>query len=311
MAEKFLSKENTDVLWEVLADDDSVPKTKETQETFVWLLPRFHSSHGKSNINLMDMNKLFIGEMMEKIEEQSKKPTTSVPFNKVLVTVEDLKSERLSSFDKELKEKENDFQSAMAVPVPEEPNFKDDTKDAPLGDVSKEIERMMKERNLDLSNIQKQHNVKKAEEWLSTTLNNKQQTKEIVSQTEEQNIKFIKIENEDLKMSVPTENLDEELPVSKNVTWGENLTINISEHESPPKQPSPVSIFSKLKTSNDTPELPQEKDIDMLFTYVTKRFDDLERKIDSLIPRVHPSLLESVMEDETDDSELGDIPLEP
>ena len=71
MADQFLSKGNTDVFWEVLADDDSVPKTKETQETFVWLLPRFHAKHSKPGIDLMDLNKSFIREMITEVKKQT------------------------------------------------------------------------------------------------------------------------------------------------------------------------------------------------------------------------------------------------
>ena len=55
----------------------------------------------------------------------------------------------------------------MSRPVPEEPNFKDNFEDKPLGNVSEEIERMMKERNLEINNIQKNKMSKKAEEWIS------------------------------------------------------------------------------------------------------------------------------------------------
>ena len=323
MAENFLSKENTDVLWEVLADDDSVPKTNETQETFVWLLPRFHASHQRAKIDLMTMNKLFIGEMMEKLHENILKNSPPKNLSKPLITAEDLKTDRLSEFEKELKQKESDFQFAMSRPVPEEPNFKDNFEDKPLGDVSQEIEKMMKERNLEINNIQKKQDVKKAEEWLSSTnpslRNNSTQENDKQST---QDFKFIKIEKDDLEIQVPSTNLDEP-PTSKSVSWDENLTINISKTSSPESS----SIFSKLKTSNKEKSIEELKvsppvlippsppsvskdiqnDIDRLFSFFNKRFDKLEEKIDSLIPRPHPSLMDSIIEDDSEELELGDL----
>ena len=323
MAENFLSKENTDVLWEVLADDDSVPKTSDTQETFVWLLPRFHASHQRAKIDLMSMNKLFIGEMMEKLQENMSKTSPPKNTSKPLITSEDLKSDRLSEFDKELKQKETDFQFAMTRPVPEEPNFKDNFEEKPLGDVSQEIERMMKERNLEISSIQKKQDVKKAEEWISSTNPSlrSNSNQESIKQPQ-QDLKFIKIDKDDLEIQVPTTNLDEET-ISKSVSWDENLTINIS------KQPSSdsVSIFSKLKTSNGESQSSEPKlssptlkppsppnvsnidsrDMEMLFSFFNKRFDKLEEKIDSIIPRPHPSLMDTIIEDDSEELELGDL----
>ena len=339
MAKNFLSSENTDVLWEVLADDDSVPKTRETQETFVWLLPRFHASHQKSNIDLMNMNKLFIGEMMEKLQENIIKTSPQKNVPQQLITAEDLKSERLSEFDKELKLKESDFQNAMKLPIPEEPNFKDDIQEKPLGDVSQEIERMMKERNLEINSIQKNQNLKKAEEWLSSTnssLRNK--TTQDNNDQNKQEFKFIKIEKDELGIKVPTTDLNEdsfkkpivsETNITKNVSWDENLTINLSKTPSPlpTDKNESVSIFSKLKPSNEIksvskPEISssslnpminknfsenQENDMDKLFSFFNRRFDELEKKIDRLIPRPHPILMETLLNDFSDNSELGDI----
>ena len=323
MAENFLSKENTDVLWEVLADDDSVPKTSDTQETFVWLLPRFHASHQRSKIDLMSMNKLFIGEMMEKLQENILRKSPPKNNSNPLITAEDLKTDRLSEFEKELKKKESDFQFSMSRPVPEEPNFKDNFEDKPLGNVSEEIERMMKERNLEINNIQKKQDVKKAEEWLSATnpsiRNNSKQESDKQSP---QDFKFIKIEKDDLEIQVPSTNLDEET-TSKSVTWDENLTINISKTPSPESS----SIFSKLKTSNvekqsseqllSSPPLKPPSppnfssnnihDLDRLFSFFNNRFDKLEEKIDSIIPRPHPSLMDTIIEDDSEELELGDL----
>jgi len=304
MAEKFLSKDNTDVLWEVLADDDSVPKTKETQETFVWLLPRFHAKHSASTDDLMGMNKMFISTIMDELENAKSLsgPGKNSP-DKVLITSEDLKSERISEFDKKLKKQEDDFRNTISRPVPEEPTFKDTLDDAPLGDVTMVIERMMRERNLDISKIQKNHDVKQAEQWLSST--NPTIGNDAKKKTDEE-IKLITIEKDELGISVPSEPLDGE---PKHVSWGEDLTINISSTPPAPEpQSGSSSIFSKLKavsvkTSDNVPSdqtaypsplmedmsvpslINQDMssidttDVSRLYAYVTERFDRLEKLI--------------------------------
>ena len=252
MADKFLGKDNTDVLWEVLVDDDSVPKTRQTQEAFVWLLPRFHAKHSGKNMDLMSLNKQFISDIMNEIEEQVVSSKKEEQSKRVLITSEDLRSDRASDFERELKKQEDDFRYSMSRSIPQEPDFKDEVKEQPLGDVNEEIERMIKERNLDISSIQKTQDVDKASKWLSSTNPN------IATENSKQNtqaLKTIKIEKNDLGITVPSEIL----PVNtlsnetedKHVSWGEDLTINISEPEniSQDNKP-PVSIFSKLKTAN-------------------------------------------------------------
>ena len=106
------------------------------------------------------------------------------------------------------------------------------------------------------------------------------------------------------------------------MSWDENLTINISKHSSPETF---VSIFSKLKTSNkensieeprlsppvlvppSPPNVSRDNDIDRLFSFFNKRFDKLEEKIDRIIPRPHPSLMDSIIEDDSEELELGDL----
>ena len=313
MADKFLGKENTDVLWEVLADDVSVPKTRQTQETFVWLLPRFHAKHSGTTMDLMSLNKQFISDIMKEIERQVTSTNKEVTNERVLVTSEDLRSSRASEFERDLKEKEDDFRYSMSRSIPEEPNFKDDIKEQPLGNVNDEIERMIRERNLDISSIQKSQDVTKASKWLSSTNPNVNTEKNTQN---EQGLRMIKIEKDELGITVPSE----VLPVSisnekenKHVSWDEHLTINISEPvKVQTENKNPVSIFSKLKTtpSQDVPALINQDisstgitDVERLHNYVTERFDKLEKMIEKLL-EPSTSLSLSIMEKEDDNSEI-------
>lgn len=314
MADKFLGKDNTDVLWEVLADDDSVPKTRQTQETFVWLLPRFHAKHAGKNMDLMSLNKQFISDIMKEIEQQVVSPKKDVQSNRVLITSEDLRSDRASEFERELKKQEDDFRYSMSRSIPEEPEFKDNVKEQPLGNVNEEIERMIKERNLDISSIQKTQDVEKASKWLSSTNPN------IATENSNQNtqaLKTIKIEKNDLGITVPSEIL----PVTslsnetddRHVSWDEELTINISEPETVSQDVKPhVSIFSKLKTAptQKVPALINQDvssadafSIERLYDYVTERFDKLEKMLEPLL-EPSTSLSLSIMEKEDDNGDI-------
>ena len=313
MSDKFLGKENTDVLWEVLADDDSVPKTRQTQETFVWLLPRFHAKHGGKNMDLMSLNKQFISDIMKEIEQHTNTVSSNQDStnDRVLVTSEDLRSSRTSEFERDLKQKEDDFRYSMARSIPQEPDFKDNVKEQPLGNVNDEIERMIRERNLDISSIQKTQNVEKASKWLSST--NPNIPKEINNKNE-QSLKTIKIEENDLGITFPSEVLPTNTSNEKDdkhVSWGEELTINISESEKNSQDDKPpVSIFSKLKTATkqDVPSLINNDissagviDIERLYVYITERFNKLEKMLEQILEPSR-SLSPSIMEKEDDNS---------
>jgi hypothetical protein len=297
MADQFLSKGNTDVLWEVLADDDTVPKTKETQETFVWLLPRFHAKYSKPGIDLMDLNKNFIREMILEVKKQ--KTVTNSPVTKQLMTSEDIRNQRMTDFQKDLKKAENDFQYSMARPVPEEPNFKDNLEDPPLGNVSAEIEKMMRERNLDLSNIQQKQDPKKAEKWLSSNNFDLDTTT---------GFKTIKIDNDELGMKVQSVNLEieeKEAVDSKHVSWNDEV-IDISQSKDLSNDDTNnISIFSKLKPVEQVKETikqqNQSHEIYKLYEYITQRFDKLEKMIEER------GLSKDVMDNDSDNSELGEI----
>ena len=170
-----------------------------------------------------------------------------------------------------------------------------------------EIERMIRERNLDISSIQKTQNVEKASKWLSSTNPN---IPEEINNKNEQSLKTIKIEENDLGITV----LSEVLPVNMNnekddrhVSWDEELTINLSEPEKNTQDNKPsVSIFSKLKTATkqDVPSLISNDissagviDVENLYVYVTERFNKLEKMLEQILESSR-SLSPSIMEKE-------------
>lgn len=332
MTDQFLGKENTDVLWEVLCDDETVPKTQDTQKTFVLLLPRFHAKYKDTTHTLMDMNKQFISDIMKEFDKQS--PSKSIDSKNMLITSDDLRKERSQEFENELKKKENDFHNSMSRPVPEEPNFKDNFEDKPLGNVNDEIEKMIRERNLEISSIQRTHNVKEAEKWLSST-NSSITT--LNQQEKADGLKTIKIEKDELGIKVPTESLDESLRENKHVTWNENITIEMSEIQDSvkPTTSDKSSIFTKLKPASshttsqlqskpeivtmlsENPVLKNNQSLDNvvsiseLYEYVKKRFDRLETMIEDNMcisnSNSQSDQLAFIMEKESDNSDLGSV----
>ena len=282
----FLSPANAQMLWEVLIDEESIMKDKRTQETFVKTLPEFYEREkSKPQTTLIGLNKQFISLMMNLLRQAAppaQVARTIPPAKKLLITQEELQNDRASHFEQELNKKQQEFTSAMAVPVPTTPVFTDNTKDVPLTEMNMIIQRTIAERNLELDKFYKSANKGDAENWLKSAPTSIKEEKAIEKASV---MKTIKIEKSDLNISIPTEILNEPSSASssKQISWGDNTTIELSE----PNQIKPNdSIFSKLKKTPaptpipmPTPAPTQNMDIQTLYDYVNKRFDQLEQLI--------------------------------
>ena len=280
---EFLSDTNVQILWEVLIDENTILKDRRTQETFVKTLPEFYEREkSKPQTTLIGLNKQFISLMLNLLRQAAppaQVARTIPPAKKILITQEELQNDRAANFEQELNRKQQEFTSAMAVPVPTTPVFTDNTKDVPLTEMNMIIQRTIAERNLELDKFYKSANKADAENWLKSAPTSIKEEKAV----QKANVmKTIKIEKTDLNISIPTEELNEPASASsKQISWGNNTTIEVSE--SPPTNDS---IFSKLKktytptqTPTSTPAPTQTMDIQTLYDYVNKRFDQLEELI--------------------------------
>jgi hypothetical protein len=271
------------MLWEVLIDEESIMKDKRTQETFVKTLPEFYEREkSKPQMSLIGLNKQFISLMMNLLRQAPPPRTMMPPAKKISITQEELQNDRASLFEQELNKKQQEFTSAMAVPVPTTPVFTDNTKDTPLTEMNMIIQRTIAERNLELDKFYKSANKADAENWLKSAPTSIKEEKAV----EKANVmKTIKIEKTDLNISIPTEELNDSSASasssSKQISWGDNTTIEHNQLQ------TNDSIFSKLKKTYTptltpptlTPAPTQTMDIQSLYDYVNKRFDQLEELI--------------------------------
>ena len=263
----FLLAPNVQMLWEVLIDEDTILKDRRTQEIFVKTLPEFYDREkSKKETTLIGLNKQFIFLMLNLL--------TQAPTKKILITQEELQNDRASHFEQELSKKQQEFTSAMSVPVPTTPVFTDNTKDEPITELNMIIQRTIAERNLELDKFYKSANKADAESWLKSAPTSIKEEKAV----EKANVmKTIKIEKNDLNISLQTEELNDAASTSpKQISWGNNTTIEPSE---PNQTQSNGSLFSNFKNPLELTPLTTRAptmDIQALYDYVNKRFDQLE-----------------------------------
>lgn len=282
----FLTKQNVSLLWEVIMDNDFMknkPQTEVSQiiDIFNVNLKKFHDS--TNNNNLTELNKNYITVMMNFINKNFNKPTPPPPNEKKLVTYEDLQNDRLTKFEKDLNSRQQEFTSAMALPVPPTPDFSD-KKDEPLSEIEVEVKRYMAQRNYDVEQLNKTLvNDNQASSWLKpqeTSLkaeklplvqSNKnplplvQSDKNPLVQSDKNPLKYIKIYNDTnisknvIQKDVIDLNNNNNNNKKKVISWADERTDEIIEDEiiadefNAEKQIE-TNIFSKLKT------IPSKKD---------------------------------------------------
>jgi hypothetical protein len=221
----FLQKDNINILWDVIRDEDIFKfLTKDIQtkisQVFLNNIKGFYETEILKTNNITDINKKYILLILNYIKKSypHQMPTKIKILDepnlnsKELITYEEIQNDRVSQFDKDLVKRQEDFTNAMTLKVPNVPEFTDNYNDEPIKDMSKIIKEMTSKRNYEVEQINRNY------------LNNNNDKQDNWLKPQETSIKKEKFVTEMSK---------------KNVTWGENTEI-VPENEED-------SIFKKLK----------------------------------------------------------------
>jgi len=263
--EEFKSDENIGLLWEIIVDVNEKSKNVDNLKLdFLFKVGKFIEImifQKNEKMDCLTLNKIFITNYVGSLEDQNvstntgpsaikqvqiQQPTTIYPKKNSsepeLITFEEIQNSKRTTFEKELKLKQRDFENSMANIVPEVPNFKVGDLDKPISEMEELIARTLAQRNYEIDQIHNQHmNPQEAEKWLHP-----QETS-------------VKAEKLPIRAAPPTPKqavtIEENKIADKHVTWGENLTFDIQEIQSQePIQSSNQlpNIFSKLKMKPPT-----------------------------------------------------------
>tara|TARA_Y100000816_G_scaffold289561_1_gene276264 strand:+ start:10561 stop:11562 length:1002 start_codon:yes stop_codon:yes gene_type:complete len=141
----FVSTTNVEMLWHIIIQNKSFSESvqQQTAQDIGSLRPYFISfmqTFVAKNINnivvpLIDLNKTFIAEFIHSFKEDSPhRParldlSDNTPIEKNVITIEELKNERLNKFENEYEEMQNDFNMYRQSDAPSDVTFKDETKE--------------------------------------------------------------------------------------------------------------------------------------------------------------------------------------
>jgi len=244
----FLTKNNINVLWDVILD--SVPKNSLNQifELFNSNIQGFYNSEkSQGTTSLIEMNKKYIMLILNYIEKNNNTRNKIVIHDnekKSAITFEEIKEDRRSQFDKDYSKIQDNFNSVMVPPTPPKPNF-GDIKDSPINEMESAIQKMTEQRKYDIDQINK--NYKPPTAWLPN---------------------HIKIHNDEPKEKPQVIDLVKRNN-ERHITWSDDAEMN---------------IFSKLKkvTELEPEDSTTINDIKYQIKIMDNKLEMLNQKIDSL-----------------------------
>jgi len=251
--ETFLSKENMNMLWELITSEDIFKfLTKENQSIvfrlFVENAKGFFETEKQKVHTLIDLNKKYIIIILQHIKKNY--PSNKIKIysdleTKEAITYEEIQNEKKTIFESEFTKKQEEFTNAMALPVPNKLDFSDKFTDVPITEMDKIIKEMTEKRNYDIENINR-NQLEKAEQWLKpqkTSLKSEKFISNDVAEEKGKNVSWG--ENEEFYLPTMEETIFSKLKkIPSNL---ENITLTLKEEEKTPK-----SIEERLKHIEDT-----------------------------------------------------------
>ena len=151
MDNKFNSKNNINLLWDILSENDQFSKLAENriesiQKALKEDMELFYISNKSENLNIMDLNKKFIFQVTNALKKKDKS-----------------REKKIVSFEENLNLKKNEMNKYL-IPNPPDPiNFEDEISDEKIESIDDLIKEVIEQRKFDIkpqqNNLSKQNNI--------------------------------------------------------------------------------------------------------------------------------------------------------
>ena len=171
MSSEFTTNKNKELLWNLLLNNGAFNNLNEQQLPLVQgdfenLIVSLYSDNSK--LNLIEQNKLFFQQMVQKINSRRQQLKTYEPVREIY-TNQDIRGKKLDEFNNDVQKAQDDFNSVITLKTPEEINFSDSKDlDKPISNMDELIERTIAERNLDVEKITSETtSTEQAQKWLN------------------------------------------------------------------------------------------------------------------------------------------------
>lgn len=268
----FLTKENVNTLWDVISDEEifkflSRDIQSNVGNLFSTNIKGFFETERTKTNNLIEMNKKYILLILNYIKKNhphqpSKIKILEEPTSKELITYEELHNERKTHFEKDLQQRQQEFEDTMSIKAPPVPEFADKFTDKPIGEMDKIIKEMTSKRNYEVEQFNRnyQTDINQVTNWLKpqdTSIKSEKfvpPTKQEEQPSQTARFKYLNAEEQEkpenkkvvsqTKIVYPTKNVSQ----TKNVSWGENSEVPSFVSDNNDEEIE--DIFKKLKKVN-------------------------------------------------------------
>ena len=247
--DSFLSRDNVDMLVEILLDDKPT-KTQADIQQIIQEINVFRNTNlnsSSSNIGLLELNQTFLKRMVQyQPQQQQQQQQQQLKYK-----VEDLKAERMDFFDQQLAQKRVEFESAITLKKPALPEFEDPRRvlDTPISDMDTLLAQTLAQRNVDIPYVQQKHT-----DWLSSANTSIKSEKQVKLDITEMSEPF------DKEFDKEFDKQDQPHGQIKTISWSPSANANSNT----------TSIFSKLK---------QTQTVESQIESLTNRIIELESRL--------------------------------
>ena len=295
---KFLNKDNINLLWDVLLDElnmqnGSAPPSivKGIRSVFETNINPF-ITRAKPNSNIMELNKLFLAQIMMAVNRlfPNLKQIRTINISDEVIEkepykVEDIQASRQSEFERQMQQKQEEFESIASFKKPPELDFSDKPNEGKITEMQALIAETIAKRNFEVEQFQNANAnpnfQSESETWLQPT---------------NTSVKSEKVNANKTALSASEYRKPNYKEPNKKVTWDdENTNFNnmelVIEETTPITNLNANNIFNKLKkiptinTSKSVSEKPNEN-ISEQIAALNAKFDTMINLMTNLIDTI-------------------------
>jgi hypothetical protein len=276
----FLTKENVNTLWEVISDEQIFKfLPRDIQENisnlFLKNIKGFFETERIKTKSLTDTNKKYVILILNYIKttypyKPNKIKILDEPQASELITYEEIQNDRKTHFEKNLQQRQEEFENTMNVKAPPVPEFSEKITEKPIAEMDKIIKEMTAKRNYEVEQFNRKYqtDINQVNNWLKPQdtsvksekfdTQNKAETETAKTNQQNSKYKFLNIEDQNSVHSSP----------KKTVSWEDMSKESEVEEEE-------ASIFKKLKKINKPNIVQDESNIQISFD------EDMNEDIDT------------------------------
>ena len=240
----FLLEENVETLWDVISDEETFKfLTRDIQSKIANVFSKnikgFYEIERSRTNNLIELNKKYILLILNHIKKTYPYQPNKIKIYDDLpvkenITAEEIQNERKSQFERDLQQRQQEFENSITVKAPPVPEFADKFEDAPISEMDKILKEMTAKRNYDVEQINRNYNTdtNQTNNWLKaqeTSLKNEKLTPQKKNEEKEQTYSRFKFLNNIEEYNSENSDTNKIISPKKNVSWSDDKEEVVDE----------------------------------------------------------------------------------